>query len=162
MNRPLHLSLLRSSLPLLGLLMLLALLAVPASAAEKQTVHFDGRALRVPASWPVYKLGRHPRMCVRLDRRAVYLGTPSPRQDCPAEAIGRRRAILVEPRSAAHLSLPLARSSATTRSRSGTIFTGLGFDACSTPSSRSMSAWKSSPYRAVGVYIGGVNRACSQ
>jgi hypothetical protein len=118
--------------------------------------------LRVPASWPVYKLDRHPRMCVRLDRRAVYLGTPSPRQACPAEAIGRRRAILVEPRSAARPSLPTARIRATTRSRSGTIFTGLGFDACSTPSSRSMSAWKSSPYRALGVYIGGVNRACSQ
>src|SRR4051794_15817726 len=102
-------------------------------------------------------------MCVRLDRKAVYLGTPSPRQDCPAEAIGRRRAILVEPRSRARsLVLPRAQTSATTRARSGTVFTGLGFDACSTPSTRAMSAWKSSPYRAIGVYIGGANRACSQ
>src|SRR5215218_7981451 len=104
-------------------------------------------------------------MCVRLDRRAVYLGRPSARQDCPAGAMGRRRAILVEPRSAAARPAlpPLARSSATTaRSRSGTTFTGLGFDACSTPSTRSMNAWRESPYRAVGVYIGGVNRACSQ
>lgn len=102
-------------------------------------------------------------MCVRLDRRAVYLGTPSPNQSCPAEAIGRRRAILVEPESGATASSalrpavpPLALSS------SGSVFTGLGFDACSTPSSKAMSAWKSSPYRAVGAYIGGANRACSQ
>jgi glycoside hydrolase-like protein len=40
--------------------------------------------------------------------------------------------------------------------------TGLGFDACSAPSSNAMSAWKRSPYRAVGVYIGGVNEGCSQ
>jgi len=144
--------------------MLLALFAAPASADGTRVIRFDGRAQQVPASWPVYRLAQHPRMCVRLDRRAVYLGTPSPRQDCPAEAIGRRRAILVEPRSAAtRLSLlPRAQSSAATRARSGSIFTGLGFDACSTPSARSMTAWKDSPYRAVGVYIGGVNRACSQ
>ncbi|HEX5592829.1 MAG TPA: DUF1906 domain-containing protein [Solirubrobacterales bacterium] len=149
---------------LLGLLVLLSLLGASASAAEKRAVRFDGRTLQVPSSWPVYRLDRHPRMCVRLDRRAVYLGRPSARQNCPAEAIGRRRAILVEPRAAAgrRSLLPPARSSAATRARSGTIFTGLGFDACSAPSARSMSAWKESPYRAVGVYIGGANRACSQ
>src|SRR4051812_33442374 len=147
---------------LLGLLVLLGLVAAPASAAEKRPVNFDGRTLEVPAAWPVYRLDRHPRMCARLDRKAVYLGTPSARQDCPAEAIGRRRAILVEPRSRARSLLPRAQTSATTRTRSGTVFTGLGFDACSTPSARAMSAWKSSPYRAIGVYIGGANRACSQ
>jgi hypothetical protein len=41
-------------------------------------------------------------------------------------------------------------------------FTGLGFDACTAPSSRAMSAWAASPYRAIGVYIGGTNRGCSQ
>jgi hypothetical protein len=118
----------------------------------------------VPASWPVYRLTEHPRMCVRLDRRAVYLGRPPARQSCPAEAIGRRRAILVEPSSprAGAAALPAARASAGPAARSGAVFTGLGFDACSAPSARSMNAWKESPYRAVGVYIGGVNRACSQ
>src|SRR3954447_10040021 len=148
---------------LLGLVVLLSLGAAAAPAAGKRSVRLDGRTLEVPAAWPVFRLDRHPRTCVRLDRKAVYLGTPSPRQDCPAEAIGRRRAILVEPRSGDRpLALPRARTSNGTRTRSGTVFTGLGFDACSTPSARSMSAWKSSPYRAVGVYIGGVNRACSQ
>ncbi len=44
----------------------------------------------------------------------------------------------------------------------GQVFTGRGFDPCSTPSLATMSAWRVSPYHAVGVYIGGVNEACSQ
>jgi len=42
------------------------------------------------------------------------------------------------------------------------LYTGLGFDACSTPSTATMSAWGASPYRALGVYIGGANEACAQ
>jgi hypothetical protein len=42
------------------------------------------------------------------------------------------------------------------------VYTGLGFDACATPSQHQMSAWRSSSYRAIGVYIGGVNAACAQ
>jgi len=42
-------------------------------------------------------------------------------------------------------------------------FTGMGFDACTAPSSATMQAWlTSSPYRAVGIYFGGVNRGCTQ
>ncbi|HEX6602543.1 MAG TPA: glycoside hydrolase domain-containing protein [Solirubrobacterales bacterium] len=141
----------------------LFLIAPAPSPAAVRSVHFDGRSVQVPKGWTVYRLAEHPRMCVRLDRRAVYLGTPSPRQNCPAEAIGRRRAILVEPREAARASaLPRAPRRIASASAGGAVFTGLGFDACTAPSSRSMAAWGSSPYRAVGVYIGGVNRACSQ
>ena len=43
----------------------------------------------------------------------------------------------------------------------GTV-TGLGFDTCGAPSTRTMDAWLNSPYRAIGVYIGGETRACSQ
>lgn len=146
---------------LVGLLSAFAATTAPAST--QRTIHFAGQTVRVPAGWPVYRLSLHPQMCVRLDRRAVYLGTPSLNQSCPAEAIGRRRAILVEPESGAAASSalrPAVRPFAL--SSSSSIFTGLGFDACSAPSSRAMSAWKSSPYRAVGVYIGGANRACSQ
>jgi Rv2525c-like, glycoside hydrolase-like domain len=42
------------------------------------------------------------------------------------------------------------------------VFTGLGFDACSAPSTSAMSGWSQSPFRAVGVYIGGLNSACEQ
>ena len=41
-------------------------------------------------------------------------------------------------------------------------YTGLGFDACAAPSSAAMKAWKASPYRAIGIYIGGVSRGCKQ
>jgi hypothetical protein len=104
-------------------------------------------------------------MCVRLDRRAVYLGTPGANQHCPAEAMGRRRAIVVEPRSVAGASrsaLPVPPHRIAAASSGGSVFTGLGFDACAAPSSRTMSAWGASPYRAIGVYIGGDNRGCSQ
>jgi Domain of unknown function (DUF1906) len=143
------------------LMLLLAAASAPVASAASRSVHFDGRSVAVPRGWPVFRIADDPRMCVRLDRRAVYLGTPSSRQRCPAGAMGRRRAILVEPASAGASALPsLARRA--TSSAGGSVFTGLGFDACSAPSSRSMAAWEDSPYRAVGVYIGGVNRACSQ
>lgn len=42
-------------------------------------------------------------------------------------------------------------------------FTGLGFDACTAPSSTAMAAWRaSSPYQAVTIYFGGVDRGCLQ
>lgn len=152
---------------LLGLLVLLAggQSALAATGPAARSIEFDGRQLSVPPSWPVYRLAQHPGMCVRLDRRAVYLGTPAPSQRCPADAaVGGRRAILVEPRSASasrRSTLPTPPQRVATAS-SGAVFTGLGFDACSAPTSRSITAWESSPYRAIGVYIGGTNRACSQ
>ncbi|HZU19997.1 MAG TPA: DUF1906 domain-containing protein [Gaiellaceae bacterium] len=42
------------------------------------------------------------------------------------------------------------------------VFTGFAFDACHAPPISSLQAWSASPYRGVGVYIGGANRACSQ
>jgi Domain of unknown function (DUF1906) len=44
----------------------------------------------------------------------------------------------------------------------GGVFTGLGFDACQTPSQTTMTDWLQSPFGAAGVYIGGANMACSQ
>jgi hypothetical protein len=55
-----------------------------------------------------------------------------------------------------------AKARTASLSTPGQIYTGSGFDACSTPSSSQMTAWGSSPYRALGVYIGGANMACSQ
>jgi hypothetical protein len=146
--------------PALAAVVLLALLATPAAA---KTVHFGGQAVDVPAGWSVYKLAEHPRMCVRMDRRAVYLGRPGPSQSCPSQAIGRQRAILLEPgvgagAGASAVGPPAPEAPAA----GGEEYTGLGFDACAAPSSRAMAAWEDSPYRAVGVYIGGLNRACSQ
>jgi hypothetical protein len=39
-------------------------------------------------------------------------------------------------------------------------FTGYGFDACQAPSSAAMDGWLSSPYRAIGVYLGGGDLGC--
>jgi hypothetical protein len=42
-------------------------------------------------------------------------------------------------------------------------YRGLGFDACAAPSAAYMKTWlRQSPYRAVGVYIGGADEACAQ
>ena len=42
-------------------------------------------------------------------------------------------------------------------------YRGRGFDACTAPSRATMRAWRRhSPYRAIGIYIGGSDRACAQ
>jgi Tol biopolymer transport system component len=51
-------------------------------------------------------------------------------------------------------------SSAEAATASG--YVGPGFDACTAPALSSMQAWLSSPFRAIGIYVGGANRACSQ
>lgn len=53
-------------------------------------------------------------------------------------------------------------SSAATNRAQVNVFTGYGFDACTAPSLDALTAWSASPYRALGIYIGGVNRACTQ
>jgi hypothetical protein len=206
-----------------------------AAAHPTKLVRYGAWSARVPRSWPVYRLGRDPHMCVRFDRHAVYLGRPASAEHCPAHAVGRTEAILVSPvpragadafgaqgaspapaggavaqvrRPAAHVlvtatwdrdptavrgalgvhsvtaagrafrrawALSLhrlahlrstgARADATTSSApatAGEVYNGLGFDACSAPSTTAMSHWLSSPFRAIGVYIGGPEMACAQ
>ncbi len=53
---------------------------------------------------------------------------------------------------------PLTYNSGTTATR----FTGLAFDTCTAPTLAQMTAWKASPYKAVGIYIGGLSRSCAQ
>ena len=84
------------------------------------------------------------------------------------------RAVRMRPRSAvAAVAAARARMRASARPRAATpapatpaapgqVYTGLGFDACSTPSPTTMADWGASPYRAIGIYIGGANAACSQ
>ena len=47
-------------------------------------------------------------------------------------------------------------------SATATRYIGLAFDTCTAPTVAQLTAWKASPYRAIGVYIGGVNRGCAQ
>src|SRR2546430_981878 len=51
-------------------------------------------------------------------------------------------------------------ATAASRAASASTYTGYAFDACTAPSQAALGAWLSSPYRALGIYIGGVNRAC--
>jgi Domain of unknown function (DUF1906) len=205
-----------------------AVLAAAADSASARVVSYHGYRLAIPSSWRVYDLAREPATCVRFNRHALYLGTPSARERCPAHEVGRTGAILLSPLAADRASssgaasaarLPSAGgsaasfviasaglvatatwshdralvakllghrlvagglASASARPRPQTIaraaakatgprahpaqavYGGLGFDACAAPSASAMSAWSASPYRAVGIYIGGVNGACSQ
>ena len=45
---------------------------------------------------------------------------------------------------------------------SATMYTGQAFDTCTAPPLTTMQAWLASPYRAVGIYVGGENRTCMQ
>lgn len=170
-----------SARPLLGALALFVALLATLGVARAEaagadpgarTVHFAGRAVHVPAGYEVVRVAPGSTTCERLDRRVVYLGAASKEQRCPAGPIlGKRRAIVVAPRAkASHRSQARARAATAhassakvaTGSVGGSVFTGLGFDTCSTPSTKAMAAWAESPFRGVGIYIGGENSACSQ
>jgi len=237
--------------------------AAPAGVALR-TVHYRSVSVRVPAGWPVIDLDADPTACVRLDRNAVYLGTPGAQQNCPAHAVGRADTVWLAPvggrerslaatgratevggmagrvldsgasqereivlpaegvavrtawggdatateqavASLTELAGPTSPSAATTPTASATasasagagspavagtapgsatatapssttsasttttpaaaaaassVLTGMAFDTCAAPSAATMSAWRGSPYAAVGIYIGGSMRAC--
>ncbi len=71
-------------------------LTAQASRPGFKVVRFAGYTIRVPASWPVYRLARDPRRCVRYDRHAVYLGQPGVNQVCPAHLVGRTATISIQ------------------------------------------------------------------
>lgn len=74
---------------------------------------------------------------------------------------GTRRTVAA-PGRPGHANARMASARATVPA-SATDFTGKGFDACTAPSSGTMATWlRLSPYRAVGIYIGGSDRACAQ
>ena len=108
----------------------------------------------VPSSGVVVTATWHgdPAVVARaLGVRALTPGSAGARTLSPGSSAGA---------GAAHSSA--AQPHVTTRRAGDPVFTGLGFDACSTPSASKMLAWSASPYRAVGIYIGGANAACSQ
>lgn len=78
--------------------------AVTTKAAPDRTIRYHGYQMRVPASWPVYRLADDPARCVLFNRHAVYLGRPGTNQHCPAHAFGKTEAVLIQPMgSPAHL-----------------------------------------------------------
>jgi hypothetical protein len=71
-------------------------LTAQASRPGFKVVRFAGYTIRVPASWPVYRLDRDPSRCVRYDRHAVYLGQPGANQQCPAHLVGHAATISIQ------------------------------------------------------------------
>ncbi|GAC1571951.1 MAG: hypothetical protein NVS3B18_05190 [Candidatus Dormibacteria bacterium] len=96
----------------------------------------------VTATWSA-----QPAMMSALGHHRLQPPVPSTRPPGPAP---RARGAIAHRRSGAAF-----HSAAVT-------YAGGGFDACTTPSMSAMNAWSASPYRAVGIYIGGVNAACAQ
>jgi hypothetical protein len=68
-----------------------------ANGNATRTVRYRGLEFTVPSDWPVYDLEADPTTCVRFDVHAVYLGHPGADMRCPAIAVGRADALLVEP-----------------------------------------------------------------
>jgi hypothetical protein len=74
---------------------------------------------------------------------------------------GRKTLGLILVAATALLAITAAGSaSGAARLTSPSYFTGYGFDTCKAPSLETMEAWLESPYRAIGIYLGGSNRAC--
>ncbi|WP_156178851.1 glycoside hydrolase domain-containing protein, partial [Saccharothrix sp. ST-888] len=93
------------------------------------------------------------------DRPAVQAVLDSAGLLRPGQALPRTLAPAVP--AAAPAATAAARAAAV--ARSSTDFNGQGFDPCEAPSSSTMDSWmRSSPFGAIGIYIGGVNRTCNQ
>lgn len=73
----------------------------PSWNAKPRVVQYHGYQFSVPGSWPVFNLAADPSRCVLFSTHAVYLGTPGSTQSCPASAVGRTEALLIEPSSSA-------------------------------------------------------------
>jgi peptidoglycan hydrolase-like protein with peptidoglycan-binding domain len=81
----------------------------------------------------------------------------------PAEPDAAPRTLRVAPRPAAPPRRLPGRVPSPGPSASAPGWSGLAFDACRAPSQRTMDRWlHRSPFLGVGIYLGGVHRACEQ
>src|SRR5919198_1248477 len=69
--------------------------------------------------------------------------------------VGARSAV-----ATAFVALLLSGASSAAPRPAAALYAGPGFDTCSAPSTATMQSWLASPYRAIGIYLGGINRAC--
>jgi hypothetical protein len=100
-----------------------------------------------------------PAPVIRVPRpRSVAARRPHPRRRSAAGDRARGQA-----QSLARSATPVTGTGGPYLPANVTSYHGLGFDSCTAPSAAYMRAWRRrSPYRAVGVYIGGADRACAQ
>lgn len=114
-----------------------------------------GASAALPAAGAVMRFTPH-------DAHVVVTATWRSDPATVESALGRR----LSASAAATNSAPratAARSPVGRAAVAGTTFTGYGLDACTAPSSSALAAWHgTSPFQAVGIYIGGANEGCAQ
>ncbi|MGW4303591.1 glycoside hydrolase domain-containing protein [Streptomyces sp. NPDC004646] len=99
----------------------------------------------------------------RIQLTGTYKSDPQLIEDIATNADLEPEAPTPTRRTAPTGRLAPAALTATAVSSATTRYTGKGFDACAAPSASTMSTWNNaSPYGAVGIYIGGAYRGCSQ
>lgn len=132
-----------------------AVLVEPSSAATGKAATDDAVGQRIEATLPGVQITASYDVAGRSAVVSLLsaAGVPAPAAD--AQASTRARAELS--------ALQDSVTSATVASMTGR-YTGLGFDACTAPSTDQMTDWSggASPFAAIGVYIGGAGRACAQ
>jgi hypothetical protein len=154
-----------------------ALLVQPAPRSSVQSSVEDPVARQITVTAPRIKVtatfDAHPG---RIDQILGSASLPSPIMEAPdpVAAPAEPAAPSAEPAAAPDLlsSLPSGLASTLLSAQKTPVpalservanYRGLGFDACAAPSAAYMNAWlRQSPYRAVGVYIGGADKACAQ
>jgi uncharacterized protein YraI len=123
--------------------------ATASRASQEATYALAGTGLAVTAAY-----GEDPEVITGILESARYSG---PRRSTPAgEPPDRSAMSMLGETPAPMLADPTRIASGGNTPR----YRGRGFDTCAAPSLASMRAWLASPYRTVGIYIGGVNRAC--
>ena len=142
-----------------------ALLVQPASAASGAATVQDPASQVIKATAP----GIQVTATYGTDEaqvRAVIASAslPAPTVQAPSAASAMRPSVsfaAAQPAAAAAAPTEAAQAAAAGPQAGNGI--DHGFDTCTTPSAGEMSAWRSSsPYRTIGVYIGGEDMACSQ
>jgi hypothetical protein len=93
-----------------------------------------------------------------VTRILASAAVPAPRVESVATSAATKP--VVQTRSA--LALGATAAAESTAAAMTYYYVGLGFDACTAPSTAQMTAWSASPYTAVGFYLGGADRGCAQ
>ena len=119
-------------------------------------VHFTGRRVQADVSW-----GTTSRT---VDAILATAGVASGQSGPPTSRPGPSTLSVTPTASTGSGSPTVDLSSAVTTATATTpssTFTGMAFDTCAAPTGATMKSWLASPYRTVGIYIGGSMRACA-
>uniref|UniRef100_UPI00068AEB5D glycoside hydrolase domain-containing protein n=1 Tax=Streptomyces sp. NRRL S-350 TaxID=1463902 RepID=UPI00068AEB5D len=119
---------------------------LPDSAGLEARVAFEGAGVYVTASHTPSTAAAVQRVLATVSIGGGATAAPLPQ---PSKAVPGA------------LAAPAGTAAAASATPS-TGYTGKAFDACAAPSSGAMADWGSSPYRGVGIYIGGPTRVCAQ